>query len=695
MAFARFFFLSNDELLEILSQTKDPGAVQPFLGKCFEGVNRVVFGREIPGNEDNKDDLRIMKMVSNEGEKVDMFSIVDPNTPANKGNVEMWLGEFELFMRITVKEIMQDAMKAYPTMDNLKANPERKKWVLSWPGMICLNAGQVFWTKEINQAISENRLDEYTESLGAQLLQIVELVRGKLTKMERTTLGALCVIDVHGRDVVAEMAKNKVTDVNAFEWLSQLRYYWENQDDDFDRYGDNPFNIMVRILNATQMYAYEYLGNSSRLIITPLTDRCYRTLMGAVSLVYGGAPAGPAGTGKTETVKDLAKALAKQCVVFNCSDGLDYLAMAKFFKGLAQAGAWACFDEFNRIQLEVLSVIAQQILTITKAKRARVKRFEFEGSTLLLNPDANVFITMNPGYAGRQELPDNLAALFRPCAMMVPDYALIAEIKLFAFGFEDAKNMARKLTQVLILCSEQLSNQKHYDYGMRAVFSILIRAGNLRQSQGDVWTEEMLVLSAITDVNLPKFTTSDIPLFKGILKDLFPGVELPTADYGKLIPTIEKISKEDGLQTKESFVRAVVQLYETVAVRHGLMVVGETFSGKTKVIHTLAKAMSDIKDDPNFEPNVVIHTMNPKSIKQTQLYGSFDENTHEWTDGILAVTYRRSPTNDGNRHWVVFDGPVDAVWIENMNTVLDNNMKLCLESGGGDYQNEQHDDNDV
>ena len=673
-AFPRFYFLSNDGLLEILSQTKDPRTVQRHLDKCFEGMAKICFAGQKNGNEE---DLEIVDMISIEGETIPLIKHVDPMDPANVGNVELWLSKLEMAMRLTVKNFMILALDDFP-------KKLRSDWVLQHPAQAVLNIGQLFWTRDAETAMDtagNKGLADFVQVQNSQLKEIVDLVRGKLSKLDRVTMGALCVIDVHARDVIESMAQKGVERKSEFMWMSQLRYYWEERPDTWKRYGDNPWNLIPRIVNATQMYGYEYLGNSSRLVITPLTDRCYRTLMGAVSLMYGGAPAGPAGTGKTETTKDLAKAMAIQCVVYNCSDQLDVAAMAKFFKGLAASGAWACFDEFNRINLEVLSVVAQQIQCIVDAKRQGAQTFVFEGVLLKLNPDANCFITMNPGYAGRTELPDNLKALFRPCAMMVPDYALIAEIKLYSFGFEDARNQARKVTQVLRLASEQLSSQKHYDYGMRAVFSILLRAGQLRQELGAAWSEDKIVLRSINDVNLPKFTSNDLPLFRGITQDLFPGVELPLPDYRLLSWAIRQTCKSNKLQPKDEFLDSIVQLTETVAVRHGLMVVGETCSGKTSVIHTLAKAMTLAADHSDFSA-VHIHTMSPKAVKQNQLYGRKDPNTMEWYDGMLAVIYRNCATSDSvDRQWVLFDGPVDAVWIEDMNTVLDDNKKLCLASG--------------
>ncbi|XP_071446254.1 dynein axonemal heavy chain 6 [Hetaerina americana] len=664
VVFPRFYFLSNEELLEILAQTKNPHAVQPHLRKCFDAIAKLEFGTL--NTPDGKVALttEIVAMISPEGERVGLGSGLKA-----RGNVEEWLLKVEDAMFLSLKKQMKVAIIDF---SEKKSHDE---WIQRHPSQVVLTVSQIMWCRNVHTVLeSEDALNELSafENLSfEELNELAALVRGELPKLARAVLCALITIDVHARDIITGMVQNQVSSVTSFDWLKQLRYYW---DMDLE-------TVQVKMSSSSIEYGYEYLGASPRLVITPLTDRCYLCLMGALQLDLGGAPAGPAGTGKTETTKDLAKSIAILCVVFNCSEGLDYKMMGRFFSGLAQAGAWCCFDEFNRIDIEVLSVIAQQLITIRNAKAQKLSRFMFEGREIKLSPKCAAFITMNPGYAGRTELPDNLKSLFRPISMMVPDYALIAEVILYSEGFESSKVLARKMVQMYKLCSEQLSQQDHYDFGMRAVKSVLVMAGSLKRENPDK-NEDVVLIRALRDSNLPKFLADDALLFQGILGDLFPRVVIPHQDYGSLQTAIETVLKDKGLQVAEPMVKKVIQLYETMIVRHGVMLVGPTGGGKTTIYKVLQDSLTKLFDDRvygQYYKPVETFILNPKSVTLGELYGEVNPATLEWRDGLLGIGVRLAAQCTTDVHqWIICDGPVDAVWIENMNTVLDDNKMLCL-----------------
>jgi len=415
------------------------------------------------------------------------------------------------------------------------------------------------------------KLEHILSEIENQLGLLSDLVLLEQPAIRRSKLEHLIYEYVHRRTITRILVEKDVKTNKAFEWLSQMRFYLEAA-----KQKDQLPQLIIQMADARFEYGFEYLGVQERLVMTPLTDRCYLTMTQALSSNLGGSPFGPAGTGKTETVKALGNQLGRFVLVFNCDETFDFQAMGRIFVGLCQVGAWGCFDEFNRLEERMLSAVSQQVQTIQECLRTRgsggsgspseeAMTIELVGKRVRVNRDMAIFITMNPGYAGRSNLPDNLKKLFRSLAMTRPGEILIAEVMLFSQGFSLAEKLSKKIVPLFKLCKEQLSPQSHYDFGLRALKSVLVSAGNVKReitrqkasdhraagdsnADSDVQkAEQQILVQSVCDTMVPKLVAEDIPLLQSLVADVFPGITYRTNEMERLRGFILEVCREQHL----------------------------------------------------------------------------------------------------------------------------------------------------
>ncbi|KAF5093945.1 hypothetical protein D0Z00_003775 [Geotrichum galactomycetum] len=675
--FARFYFIGDEDLLEIIGNSNDIHRVEKHLNKMFAGIAGLIYDQE----NSTIDGVR-----SKEGEEVFFTSKINL---VKIPNVVEWLIRLEEETKITLSNNLSDSIETLTRLisENELSPKKLMLWIQTVPSQISIVTSQIIWTRRVEEALdNQSSLEPLQQSYTNLLQHMATFVLQELSLVDRKKCENLITELIHQRDIISQLISEDVSSASHFTWQSQLAYH-------FDTSEPSPTKrLIITQAQTVFTYGFEYLGMPDRLVSTPLVDNFFLAMTQALEQRLGGSPFGPAGTGKTESVKALGQNLGKFVLVFCCDESFDFQAIGRILAGICQVGAWGCFDEFNRLNEQILSSVSMQIEAIELGIKAAVgsetkSEIELANRTVALNDETGIFITMNPEYAGRNTLPENLKKLFRSFSMAKPDKEIIAEVLLNSQGFVHAKKLSKIVVPFFTELQNKLSYQVHYDFGLRALKNVLATSGNLKRSrlgvqeEGDLnhW-ETSILLQCLRETVAPKLIAEDAQLMFSIEQQLFPGVEYLPFQSAELETSVRTHASKNGYIVSDEWLTKVFQLYQFQKIHHGIMLVGSSGFGKSTVYQSLLSAMQEAE---NVE--CIFHLIDAKVMSKEALFGSLDSTTREWTDGLFTATLRRIVDNlrgeDQKQHWIVFDGDVDPEWAENLNSVLDDNKILTLPNG--------------
>lgn len=307
-----------------------------------------------------------------------------------------------------------------------------------------------------------------------------------------------------------------------------------------------------------------------------------------------------------------------------------------------------------------------------------------------VNPHCGIFVTLNPvgtEYGGRQKLPGNIQALFRPIVMQQPESQEIARVMLYVEGFKQADDIAERMEQLCDICSKVLTKQRHYDWGLRQLKTVLLASGkdlqnyltnnvkhppsNPTQTNDDLKIVELRVAAdCLRRAIVSKLLQQDVAWFELLLENLFPEIKNSIQETNFLEQTIKEVYEIMDLHFNEKQMLKVLQLYEQLQQRLGVVVVGPPGCGKTTIIKVLQQTLMKLR-----KQQIRLHIIHPKAMSRIELLGHLSADTRQWMDGVLTHT-AASVCNQAAtdvHSWILCDGSIDPDWIEALNSVLDDN----------------------
>lgn len=657
--FSRFYFIGNDDLLELIGNSGDRDIVSRHIGKLFPGIGSL--GYDSSGSQ-------IISIHSCEGE---IINLQKPVLTTNYAGLIDMLTNLDDALKRTLSENLYCLYKTLKSSFYIIDAELLRALMDTYCSQVLCLGFQLMWTQLINDALQINDFVDISQKLNDTLSLLVSLVPSDLNVLKRTKVENLIIDLIHKIKLIGKLSSSDFAS-QKFRWFCEIKFYI------CDNFDDPAHTVRINHANLTTFYGFEYHGCLKSLVPTELTGAAFNMLSESLNQNLGGLLLGPAGTGKTESVKALGHYFGRDVFVFCCDETFDVESVSRILIGISKIGAWVCFDEFNRLNGKILSGVSTQIEKIQNGISGTCSEIELFNKEVKVHKETGIFITNNPHYRGRSTLPDNLKSKFLTFSMMKPDSEVIAKNILLTQGFLDADNHTIFLVELFKDLDQYCSAQKHYEFGLRTLKSVIINSGKLlRSNLAKEMNELEIVGKSCCDVILPRLTSSDQKIVERTLSNY--NISILGQKDNFFLNTLTEIAKNGGLSTLKQWVAKCHQLYEVSKLNHGVILVGPSGFGKTTAFNCVLDSLSQITGKKN-----ITYRLDAKVLSKSSLFGYMNYTTMEWSDGILTSILRKVNGNteaDKSSIWIIFDGDIDPNWVENLNSVLDDNMFLTLSNG--------------
>lgn len=644
--FPKFYFLNDDDLLDILGGGVNVQTISKHLRKIYQSIGSLIVVENY---------VRAVKSV--EGEVFEFRHIIDLSSVKSPKEL---LKKVDEAIKTTIAGHVTELCNKNWTIADIF--PKYIYQVILLSIQIRYSNSLIEYGRTLNRNIIENGI----LSLSSHIATLQDIRKNSGEELTNKLKSEGLMLELMKFKKLFEDAQDLNTNYNEIgAFLDNKMLYSHNNTEICDD------SIVITVNNTQYAYEFNYIGVPEHLVDTDILNSAHKHLLISFTQSYGSCLEGPAGTGKTEAIKYLGTLFGKIVTIFNCDDLIDFSDLFRILIGVINMGLWVSFDEFNRLDNSVMSSISELIHKIQKSLQDSAKSLLYYSREFPVNPETRIFITLNPNYSGRKPLPTNLRKLFRHFNYMSSDTQQIIETFLTILGWEDSRNLSIRLANLYSSLETKCSKQLHYDFSLRST-KLILRAllnNNLSSSL------EENIIKLTTQIVCPRLTEEDFIVFHHVLSENFPNSVSP--DPAMKNDLFVQECKQMKLVPTEYLRKKFFELLNIYDTSTSIIMLGETGNGKTATLKLLKYHI-----EMNMNQKVITFFIDPKLFSKRDFFGYFHRVTLEWIDGVFTQVIRNciNEEND-NQYWIFFDSELDSNFMEALNSMLDDNKLLSLGNG--------------